>query len=69
MAALSQGNLHPQTHPLPATVLRTGIKEICCIVRAIRGGRMRLAGHTACMEQKRSTYRVLVGKPEGKSVL
>jgi len=54
---------------LPAAVLRTGIKEICCIVRTIRGRRMRLAEHTPCMEQTRSTYRVLVGKPEGKSVL
>jgi len=30
---------------------------------------MRWAGHIACMEQKRSTYRVLVGQPEGRSVL
>jgi len=50
-------------------MLRTGIKETYCIVRAIRGRRMRWAGHTACTGQTRSTYRVLVGKPEGRSVL
>jgi hypothetical protein len=69
MAALSHGNLHPKRHSLLAAVLRTGIKETCCIVRAIRGRRMRWAGHKACKGQKRSTCRVLVGKPEGSSVL
>jgi len=69
MADLSHGNLHHQTYPLPAAVLRTGIKETCCIVRAIRGRRMWWAGHTACMGQKMSTYSVLVGQPDGRSVL
>ena len=30
---------------------------------------MRWAGHIARMEQSRNTYRVLVGKPEGKRSL
>jgi hypothetical protein len=33
------------------------------IIRMIKLKRMRLAGHVACMETK-STYRVLVGKPQ-----
>jgi len=35
------------------------------IVRVIKSGGMRWAGHVACMGEKRSVYRVLVGKPEG----
>ena len=31
--------------------------------------RLREAGHVACMEQSRNTYRVLVGKPEEKRPL
>jgi len=27
---------------------------------------MRLAGHVACMDDRRSIFRVLVGKPGGK---
>ena len=34
------------------------------IVRVIKL-RMRLAGHVACMGERRDVYRVLVGKPEG----
>jgi len=30
---------------------------------------MRLAGHVACMRKRRSLYRVLVGKCEGKRTL
>jgi len=30
---------------------------------------MRLAGHAACMGEKRGVYRVLVGKPEGRRPL
>ena len=36
------------------------------IVRVIKSGRMRRAGHVARMGEKRGVYRVLVGKPEGK---
>jgi hypothetical protein len=30
---------------------------------------MRLAGHVACMGEKRNTYIILVGKPDGKRTL
>ena len=39
------------------------------IVRLIKSGRMRWAGHVACMGEKRGVYRVLVGKFEGKRAL
>jgi hypothetical protein len=39
------------------------------IIRIIKSRRMRLAGHVARMGEKRKTYRLLVGKPEGKRPL
>jgi len=36
------------------------------IVRVIKSGRMRWAGHVARMGERRGVYMVLVGKPEGK---
>jgi hypothetical protein len=39
------------------------------IIRIIKSGRMRWAGHVARMEEKRTAYRILVGKPEGKRPL
>jgi hypothetical protein len=36
------------------------------IVRVIKSGRMRWAGHVARMGEGRGVYRVLVGRPEGK---
>ena len=39
------------------------------IVRVIKSRRMRLAGHVARMGEERGAYRVLVGKPEGKTPL
>jgi len=36
------------------------------IAQVIKSRRMRWAGHVARMEERRSVYRVLVGKPEGK---
>ena len=39
------------------------------IVRMIKSGRMRWAGHVACMGKWRGVYRVLVGKREGKRPL
>ena len=30
---------------------------------------MRWVGHVACMDEERGAYRVLLGKPEGKSLL
>jgi len=37
------------------------------IVQVIKSRRMRRTGHVARMGEKRGVYRVLVGKPEGKS--
>ena len=39
------------------------------IVRVIKSGRMRWAGHVARMRERRGVYRGLVGKPEGKRPL
>ena len=39
------------------------------IVRVIKSRRMRWAGHVGCMGEERGVYRVLVGKPEGKTPL
>jgi hypothetical protein len=36
------------------------------IIRLIKSRRMRWAGHVARMGEKRNSYRLLVGKPEGK---
>jgi len=35
----------------------------------IKSRRMRLAGHVACMGERRGIYRVLVGKPVGRRLL
>jgi hypothetical protein len=39
------------------------------IIRMIKSRRMRFAGHVAQMGEKRNTYRLLIGKPEGKRPL
>ena len=39
------------------------------IVRVIKSRRMRWAGHVVRVDEERGVYRVLVGKPEGKSPL
>jgi hypothetical protein len=39
------------------------------IIRIIKSRRMRWAGHVARMGEKRSVYRLLVGKPKGKRPL
>jgi hypothetical protein len=39
------------------------------IIRQIKSWRMRWAGHVVRMGEGRKVYRVLVGKPEGKSHL
>jgi hypothetical protein len=39
------------------------------IIRIIKLRRMKWAGHVAGMGEKRNAYRLLVGKPEGKSPL
>jgi hypothetical protein len=38
-------------------------------IRIIKSRRVRWAGHVAQMGEKRNTYRLLVGKPEGKRPL
>jgi len=39
------------------------------IIRVIRSRRMRWAGHATHLAERRSVYRVLVGKPEGRRPL
>jgi hypothetical protein len=39
------------------------------IIRTIKSRRMRWAGHVARMGETRNSYRILVGKPEGKRPL
>jgi hypothetical protein len=39
------------------------------MIRMIKSGRMRWAGHVARMGEKRNAYRILVGKLEGKKPL
>jgi hypothetical protein len=39
------------------------------IIRQIKSGRMRWAGHVARMREERKMYKVLVEKPEGKRSL
>jgi len=38
-------------------------------VQVVKSRRMTWAGHVVCMEERRSVYRVLVGKPVGKGPL
>jgi hypothetical protein len=40
-----------------------------CTIRHIKSRRMRLAGHMACMGEKRKVYKVFMGNPEGKRPL
>ena len=42
---------------------------MCYVIRVINSGRMRWAGHVARMGERRRAYRVLVGKPKGKTPL
>jgi hypothetical protein len=37
----------------------------CTLLRVIKS-RMRLVGHVACMGEKMSVYKLLVGKPDGR---
>ena len=53
-------------------VFNEELNDLYCspnIVRVIKSRRMRWAGHVARMGEERVVYRVLVGKPEGKSPL
>jgi hypothetical protein len=44
-----------------------GLYSVPNIVRVIKSKRLRWVGHVARMGERRGVYRVLVGKPEGKS--
>jgi hypothetical protein len=50
-------------------VERSFLYSLPIIVRVINSRRMRWAVHVAHMGERRGVYRVLVGKPEGKSPL
>jgi len=39
------------------------------IVRVIKSRRMKWVGHVVLMGERRGVYKVIVGKPEGKSLL
>jgi hypothetical protein len=39
------------------------------VVRVVKSGRMRWAGHVERLGEERGVHRVLVGKPEGKRPL
>jgi hypothetical protein len=39
------------------------------IIRMMKSRRMRWAGYVGCIGEKRSAYKILVGKPEGKRPL
>ena len=48
------------------------LNELYCSLNGVRvtvSSRMRWTGHVACMGEKRDTFRVLMGKPEGKRPL
>jgi hypothetical protein len=48
------------------------LHNLCCspsIIRIMKSRRMRWAGHVARMGERRSAYRIMVGKPEGKRPL
>jgi hypothetical protein len=38
-------------------------------IRIFKSRRVRWVGHVACMGEMRNTYKILVGKPEGKRPL
>jgi hypothetical protein len=46
------------------------LRDLYCspsIIRIMKSRRMRCAGHVAQMGEKRNAYRLLVGKPEGRT--
>jgi hypothetical protein len=48
---------------------RHNLYSLPSIIRMNKSRRMRSAGHVARMGEKRTAYRILVGRPEGKSQL
>ena len=63
----AQGQCHRSSGR--SVIISTEWKGNKCHTFNSRRGRLRWAGHVEHMEQSRKTYRVLVGKPEGKRLL
>jgi hypothetical protein len=59
---------HPQIK-LPLLHIIPYLYSSPSMIRIIKSRRMKWAGHVARMGEKRNAYRILVGKPEGKSPL
>jgi hypothetical protein len=55
--------------PIIYLIYLHGLYSSPSIIRIIKSWRMRLVGHVARMGEKRNTYRLLVGKPEGNRPL
>jgi hypothetical protein len=64
-SSLPQKRIYLTTEPLPTNNRRDTHTDI---IRVIKSRRMRWAGHVARMGETRNVYRILVGKPEGKSI-
>jgi hypothetical protein len=55
----------PLSNVLPEIMKLKPYILIFHIIRIIRSGKMSWAGHVVRMGERRSAYRILVGKPEG----
>jgi hypothetical protein len=51
------------------TITAHGVKNLKRIIRLSRSRRLKWAGHVARMGDNRGTYKVLVGKPDGRRPL
>lgn len=40
-----------------------------CVIRGITSGRARRVGNVACMQEKRTAYKILVGKSKGNKLV
>jgi len=69
VASLSQGRTAAAQCGLFTYKSVPVIFEPPCIIRVNKSRRMKWAWHVARMGEKRSAYRILVGKPEGKRPL
>jgi hypothetical protein len=47
----------------------SGLSSSPNIIQVIKSRRMRWAGHVARMRERRGTYRILIGRPEGRRPL
>ena len=57
------------THLSKDLVIHAGVHRSLNIVRVIKSRRLRWAGHVARMEEGRSAFKILTGKPRGKRPL